>query len=215
MIGLSRRNRLPENSFGLDLTSRGVDVASLLILRPKLTELGERSVRLEPPGSGDWTLSAKMILTSKVSSWAWTFTEASLLVLADFTDLARWLLVLGLNTRGGPDLAFKLVLENEEKRTFSELSSSSGKETFGVEELWFFNRISSAFFSILLGTLLKSWSNGSTFSFLSVIVNLSNRLSRLSVWADWGTRREAPGCCFLGCLRTGLGPSRESSPKDS
>ena len=190
----------------------GVEVASWLILLPKFTELGERSVRLEPAGNGDWTLSAKIILTSNVSLWTGTFTEASLLVLADLTDLARWLLVLGLNTRGGPDLAFKSVLENDEKSTSSELSSSSGKET--SEKFWFFARISH-FFSVLFGRLLNNWSKGSKFSFLSVIVNLSNRLSSWSAsflesLSDWGRRREAG---FLGCRRTGFGPSNESSLK--
>ena len=64
---VSRYKFLP---WGLYLEIRGVEVASVLILRPKFTELGEISVRLEMAGvgSGDWTLSEKIILTSSVSS---------------------------------------------------------------------------------------------------------------------------------------------------
>ena len=164
---------LPDESVVLGLRRTGVEETRRL--RSKVIEFSMKADRVAS-GSGDAASLAKIIFTSNVSSWTFLFSGTFVFV---FLGLVVLLLLLFGLTR--TDFGLRFSLENEANSPPSprvRLLSSSA-ETSG-EKTWDFIWLDEPILTVLLGTFSNNWSKGSLFSFLSLTVNFSMPLRRLS-----------------------------------
>ena len=164
---------LPDESVVLGLRRTGVEETRRL--RSKVIEFSMKADRVAS-GSGDAASLAKIIFTSNVSSWTFLFSGTFVFV---FLGLVVLLLLLFGLTR--TDFGLRFSLENEANsppsprvRLLSSSPETSGEKT--LDFIW----LDEPILTVLLGTFSNNWSKGSLFSFLSLTVNFSMPLRRLS-----------------------------------